>query len=69
VYCGVCKVVCPEKDALELDRTFIRHTPVQSGAWNKALETLASTKVMTKELRTKSTKRAKESVKKRFPGR
>ena len=67
VYCGVCKIVCPEEGALELNRTYIRHTPVRSGAWNKALEKLASTKAMTKELRTKSSTRKKESVKKRFP--
>ena len=69
IYCGVCKIVCPEEGALELDRTYIRHTPVRSGAWNKALEKLTSTKAMTKELRTKSSTRAKESVKKRFPWR
>lgn len=69
VYCGACKIVCPEEGALELHRTYIRHTPVRSGAWNKALEKLASTKVMTKELRTKSSIRAKESVRKRFPWR
>jgi len=69
VYCGVCKIVCPEEGALELYRTYIRHTPVRSGAWNKALEKITSTKVMTKELRTKSSTRAKESVRKRFPWR
>ena len=69
VYCGVCKIVCPEEGALELHRTYIRHTPVHSGAWNKALEKLTSTKAMTKELRTKSSMKAKESVRKRFPWR
>ncbi|MDH5390332.1 MAG: 4Fe-4S dicluster domain-containing protein [Candidatus Bathyarchaeota archaeon] len=66
VYCGVCRIVCPEEEALELHRTYIRHTPVHSGAWNKALEKLTSTKVMTNELRTKSSTRAKESIGKRF---
>jgi 4Fe-4S ferredoxin len=42
VYCGACKVVCPVDDALTLKRTKIRHTPVHSGAWNKALEKLTS---------------------------
>ncbi len=69
VYCGACKVVCPEDGALELNRTYIRHMPVRSGAWNKALEKLTSTKAMTKELQTKSSTRKKESVKKRFPWR
>jgi 4Fe-4S ferredoxin len=66
VYCGVCKIVCPEEEALELHRTYIRHTPVHSGAWNKALEKLTSTKVMTNELRTKSSTKVKESIGKRF---
>ena len=66
VYCGVCKIVCPEEGALELQRMYIRHTPVHSGAWNKALEKLTSTKEMTKELRTKSSTKAQESVRKRL---
>jgi len=69
VYCGVCKIVCPEEGALELERTYIHHTPVRSGAWNKALEKLTSTKEMTKELRTKSSTRLRESVGRRLlPG-
>jgi 4Fe-4S ferredoxin len=67
IYCGVCRIVCPEEGALELNRTRIRHTEVRSGAWNKALEKLASTRAVTKELKTKSGKRLKESVEKRFP--
>jgi 4Fe-4S ferredoxin len=69
VYCGVCKIVCPEEGALELHRTYIRHTPVSSGAWNKALEKITSTMVMTKELRIKGSTKAQESVRKRFPWR
>jgi 4Fe-4S ferredoxin len=67
VYCGVCKVVCPEEEALTLERTQIAHTPVRSGAWNSALEKLASIKAVTKELQTNSTKRRKQSVENRFP--
>jgi 4Fe-4S ferredoxin len=69
VYCGVCKVVCPVEEALELKRTYIRHTPVKSGAWNKALEKITSTEAMTKELRVKGSSKAQESVKKRFQWR
>ena len=69
VYCGVCRLVCPVEGALELQRTSIRHTPVHSGAWNKALEKLTSTKEMTKELRAKSLTRARESVDKRLAWR
>jgi len=69
VYCGVCKIVCPEEGALELQRMYIRHTPVHSGAWNKALEKLTSTKGMTKELRAISLTKAQESVRKRLEWR
>lgn len=62
VYCGACRNVCPVEGALELQRTSIRHTPVKSGAWNKALEKLTSTTGIAKELRAKSAAKAKESV-------
>jgi len=65
VYCGACKIVCPVEEALEFERTYIRHTPVRSGAWNKALEKLTSTKGMTKELRAKGFGRTQIAVKKR----
>lgn len=64
VYCGTCQLVCPEPEALKLQRTKILHTPVRSGAWNKALEKLASTKEMTKELEAKGFSKARESVEK-----
>jgi len=63
-YCGVCKIVCPEEGALELSRSTVRHTPVRSGAWNKALEKLTSTAEMTKELRGKGRKRTMDAVQK-----
>jgi 4Fe-4S ferredoxin len=66
VYCGVCRIVCPEEEALELTRTLIRHTPIRSGAWNKALEKLASTTAITKELKTKTGKKLREVVQNRF---
>ena len=66
VYCGACKVVCPVEEALELKRTKISHTPVRSGAWNKALERVASPMEMTKELKAKGSKKVRESVEKRL---
>jgi 4Fe-4S ferredoxin len=69
VYCGACRNVCPVEGALELQRTSIRHTPVKSGAWNKALEKLASTKGISKELRAKGALKAKAAVDRRFEGR
>jgi 4Fe-4S ferredoxin len=62
VYCGACKAVCPVEDALELKRTKINHTPVSSGAWNKALERLTSTTGMSKELKAKGSHKAVKSV-------
>ncbi len=67
IYCGVCRIVCPEEGALELNRTRIRHTEVHSGAWNKALEKLASTWAMMKELQNKSGRRLHGAVERRFP--
>jgi len=64
VYCGACKLVCPVEEALELKRTKIRHTPVKSGAWNKALERLASPMEISKELKAKGSVRVRESVEK-----
>ena len=66
VYCGACKIVCPVEEALELKRTKISHTPVRSGAWNKALEKLASPIEMTKELKAKGSRKVRESVEKRL---
>ena len=63
VYCGACKLVCPVNDALELKRTMISHAPVRSGAWNKALERLASTADLSKELHGKGRKVAVGAVK------
>jgi 4Fe-4S ferredoxin len=66
VYCGACKLVCPVEEALELKRTKVSHTPIRSGAWNKALERLASPIGISKELKTKGSLKARESVKKRI---
>ena len=68
-YCGACRIVCPEVGALELSRSTIHHTPVRSGAWNKALEKLTSTSEMAKELRGKGRRLTVEAVKKRFAPR
>lgn len=66
VYCGACKVVCPIDGALELKRTRITHTPVRSGAWNKALERLTSPLEISKELKAKSSQKAVEAVERRL---
>ena len=63
VYCGACVKVCPEEGALKVTRTSIRHTPVKSGAWNKALEKLTDEKGFERELRTKRTVKALDALK------
>ncbi len=69
VYCGTCKLVCPVEEALELQRAYISHAPVKSGAWNKALEKLTSTRGMAKELYSKGLFKLKESVERRMKWR
>jgi len=65
IYCGACRIVCPVEGALVIKRNSVHHTSVHSGAWNKALEKLTSTKDMVKELRSKTIIRTRESVKRR----
>jgi len=67
VYCGACLKVCPEEEALRVRMRGILHTPVKSGAWNKALEKLTSTTVLTQELRAKSGAKLWEAVQNRTP--
>lgn len=67
VYCGTCKIVCPEEDALSLKRTRIRHTEVRSGTWNKTLEKLASTYAVIKENESKNAKKLQKVIMKRLP--
>jgi len=67
IYCGACKIACPDEEALELNRTGMRHTEVRSGAWNKALEKLASTTAVTKEIRKKNAEKLKSVIMKRLP--
>ncbi|MEM2876189.1 MAG: 4Fe-4S dicluster domain-containing protein [Candidatus Bathyarchaeia archaeon] len=69
VYCGACKVVCPIEGALNLQRTWVSHIPVKSGAWNRAVEKIASTGAVSKLLKTKALSRAKSSVEKRLSRR
>ena len=62
IYCGVCLQVCPIQDALHIERTAIRHTPVNSGAWNKGLEKITSHKGLMRELAARNTGKARKAV-------
>jgi 4Fe-4S ferredoxin len=63
IYCGACLNVCPNPEAIELTRTSVSHTPINSGAWNKALEKMTSTEGLDRELAAKRAERAREAVK------
>ncbi len=64
IYCGACVNVCPQPEALELIRTSVRHTPVKSGAWNKALEALTSTAGLKREVKAKRAAKARDAIQK-----
>ncbi len=66
VFCGTCKLVCPVEGALKMDRKYIHHAPVSSGAWNKALEKLTSATEYSKEAKLKGLMKAQEVVEKRL---
>jgi len=62
IYCGACQEVCPEEGALEIERTAIRHTPVESGAWNKGLEKLTSAEGLQREMAAAAAAKARAAV-------
>ena len=63
IYCGACKLVCPSEDALKIERTAIHHSPVKSGAWNRGLEKITSSRALGRELAAEGTDRAREAIK------
>ena len=68
IYCGACLNVCPKPEALELKRTSVRHSPIKSGAWNKALEKLTSSSGLNREIRAKRATKARDAIKNRNLG-
>jgi len=62
IYCGACLQVCPNQDALKIERTAIRHTPVNSGAWNKGLEKITSHTGLMRELAAQNAGKARKAV-------
>jgi len=65
VFCGLCKIVCPVEGALTMERRSVHHTPIKSGAWNKAIEKLTSVKEYSKESQTKRALKVQQSIEKR----
>jgi len=64
IYCGACQEVCPEMGAIEIERTAIRHSKVESGTWNKALERLTSAEGLQRELAAENAAKAQAALKK-----
>jgi len=64
IYCGACLEVCPEQGAIEIERTAIRHSPVDSGTWHKALERLTSEEGLNREIAAENAAKAQASLKK-----
>lgn len=65
VFCGACKIACPVEGALTMERRSVNHTPIKSGAWNKAIEKLTSTREYSKESQTKRALKVLQSIEKR----
>lgn len=49
IFCGACVEVCPAK-AISMKRTRILHSEIKSGAWNEALEKIASREALIREI-------------------
>ena len=62
IYCGACQAVCPQSEALEINRTAVRHSPIESGAWYKGLEKLTSAEGLNKELAASRADKARIAV-------
>ncbi len=67
VFCKACVNVCPVEGTIGVKMTHVAHTPIKSGAWNKALERIASVEAMNKEYRSRGLKRLIESIQQRTP--
>ena len=62
IYCGACQEVCPVEGAIEIERTAIRHSPVDSGTWHKALERLTSTEGLNREIAAENAAKAQAAL-------
>jgi len=49
LFCGACENVCPAEGAIRIVRTGFVHTPVESGAWARAVEALVSYREVIRE--------------------
>jgi 4Fe-4S ferredoxin len=66
MFCGACKNVCPQPEALTVNRTKVNHTPIHSGTWNKTLERLTSPENAIKEFKAQAAQTRRDLVWHRF---
>ena len=62
IYCGACLPVCPSEGAVSIGRTSVKHTPVESGAWNNGLEKVTSAEGLARELAALRTYKSREAT-------
>jgi len=62
IFCGACEHVCPVEGAIRVVRTAIQHTPIESGAWAKALDKLVSYDEVSREYDRKGQARRRKAV-------
>jgi 4Fe-4S ferredoxin len=62
IFCGACEQVCPAEGAIRVVRTAIQHTPIESGAWAKALDKLVSYDEVSREYDRKGQARRRTAV-------
>jgi len=62
LFCGACERVCPVEGAIRIVRTGFVHTPIESGAWAKALEKLVSFREVVREYDVKAQQKRRKAV-------
>ncbi len=62
LFCGACEHVCPTEGTLSVQRTNILHTPIESGAWAKALDKLVAYEAVVREYDRKGQLRRRRAV-------
>ena len=63
IYCGACVEVCPAGDAIEVERTAFRHSPIDSGTWKKGLEKITSAEGLNREIAAENAAKAQAAIK------
>ncbi len=62
LFCSACENVCPAPGAVRILRSGFVHTPIQSGAWARALDKLVSYREVSREYETKGQAKRKKAV-------